>query len=195
MSSIFQTRRRAFLALGAGLAVLLLAAQVLARSKPPPRQAVAAAIPTAARATTAGPEIVVDVVGAVRSPGLYRLAEGSRVADAVARAGGPTAKAFLEGINMAAPLADGLQVIVPRRGEVSAAAGSGAGASAPAGPVHLNTATAEQLDLLPGVGPVTAEKIVAYRQEHGSFRSVDELDAIPGIGSARIEQLRDLVMP
>ncbi len=195
MSSIFQTRRRAFLVLGAGLAALLLAAQVVMRSKPPPRTSVAAAIPTAGRTTAAAPQLVVDVVGAVRSPGLYRLAEGSRVADAVARAGGPTARAFLEGINLAAPLADGLQVIVPRRGEVSVAAAPGGGASSPAGPVHLNTATPEQLDTLPGVGPVTAEKIVAYRQEHGSFRSVDELDAIPGIGPARIEQLRDLVAP
>jgi competence protein ComEA len=140
--------------------------------------------------------LVVDVVGAVRRPGLVRLREGARVADAIARAGGLGRKAERAGVNLAAPVADGQQVVVPERGAALAgglSAGGGAGASA--GPVSLSSATAEQLDALPGVGPVTAQKIVAYRQQHGAFRSVDELDAIPGIGPSRIADLRGLVVP
>src|SRR6478735_7420083 len=98
-------------------------------------------------------------------------------------------------VDVAAPVADGQQVLVPRRGRGAVAAGSGGAAPAPSGPVSLSSATVEQLDELPGVGPVTAQKIVAYRQEHGAFRSVDELDAVPGIGPARLADLRELVTP
>jgi competence protein ComEA len=136
---------------------------------------------------------VVDVAGAVRHAGLYRLPQGSRIADALARAGGATAHAELDLVNLAAPVADGEQVLVPARGVAGAAPG-GAGAS-PTAPVDLNSATAEQLDALPGIGPVTAQKIVDYRQAHGPFTSVDDLDAIPGIGPSRIENLRGLVVP
>jgi competence protein ComEA len=145
-------------------------------------------------APVAGPMLVVDVVGAVRRPGLYRLPQGSRIADAVARAGGATRHADVALVNLAAPLADGTQVVVPVRSSVAAGAGP-ASPSASAGPVHLNSATLDQLDALPGVGPVTAQKILDYRQQHGAFTSVDELDAIPGIGPARLEQLRKLVAP
>jgi competence protein ComEA len=138
--------------------------------------------------------VVVDVVGAVRRPGLYRLAQGSRIADALTRAGGATAKADLAQVNLAAPLADGEQVVVPRRGVAAAAAGSGSAGGA-AAPVQLSTATLEQLDSLPGVGPVTAQKILDYRQKHGAFQSVDELDAVPGIGPKRLDQLHQLVVP
>jgi competence protein ComEA len=144
-------------------------------------------------APAAAPALVVDVVGAVRRPGLYRLPQGSRVADAVARAGGATRRADIALVNLAAPLADGTQVVVPLRATL--ASGGASSPSAPAGPVHLNTATLEQLDALPGVGPVTAQKILDYRQQHGAFSSVDELDAIPGIGPARLDQLRKLVAP
>ena len=139
------------------------------------------------------PALVVHVVGAVHRPGLFRLKDGSRVADAVARAGGPTRRADLSVVNLAAPLADGQQVIVPRRGPggVSAAVG----ASLPGAKVSLASATVEQLDELPGIGPVTAQKIVDWRASHGPFQSVDDLDDVPGIGPARIEQLRDLVTP
>jgi competence protein ComEA len=137
--------------------------------------------------------LVVDVVGAVRRPGLVRLQEGSRVADAIARAGGLARGAERAAVNFAAPVSDGQQVLVPQRG---VAVGAPAGAvSSSSGPVSLSSATAEQLDALPGVGPVTAEKIVAYRQQHGAFRSVDELDAISGIGPSRIADLRALVVP
>jgi len=140
--------------------------------------------------------LVVDVVGAVRRPGLVRLAEGSRVADAIARAGGLRRGAERAGVNFAAPVSDGQQVVVPRRGAAVAAGAAGAGpAAASTGPVSLSSATAEQLDTLPGVGPVTAQKIVAYRQQNGAFRSVDELDAISGIGPSRIANLRGLVVP
>ena len=149
----------------------------------------------AAAAAAAARLLVVDVVGAVHRPGLVRLPEGSRVADAIARAGGLRRGAERAGVNFAAPVSDGQQVVVPQRG-AAVAAGAGAGAAdAPTGPVSLNSATAEQLDTLPGVGPVTAEKIVAYRQQHGAFRSIDELDAISGIGPSRIADLRGLVVP
>jgi competence protein ComEA len=140
----------------------------------------------------------VHVVGAVRRPGLYRLRSGLRVADAVARAGGATHKADLAAINLAAPLVDGTQVLVPTRAAAGASGSSGAagaGAGAAATKVSLSTATLEQLDALPGVGPITAQKIIDYRTEHGSFASVDDLDAVPGIGPARIDELRDLVTP
>ena len=137
--------------------------------------------------------IVVDVAGAVAHPGLYRLREGARVADAVARAGGLTRRAERTAVNLAAPVSDGQQVLVADRG-----AGGGAAAapgSPTSGPVSLSSATAEQLDTLPGVGPVTAQKIIAYRQQHGPFTSVEGLDAIPGIGPARIANLQGLVVP
>jgi competence protein ComEA len=144
------------------------------------------------------PRMIVHVVGAVRRPGLYRLADGARIADALRRAGGATRKADLSLVNLAAPVADGTQIVVPRRApppEAGGTAGPSGETGSTSGPVHLNTATVEQLDELPGVGPVTAQKIVDYREQHGAFSSVDDLDAIPGIGPARLEQLRDLVAP
>ena len=142
------------------------------------------------------PRLVVHVVGAVRRPGLYRLADGARTADALRRAGGATRRADLSLVNLAAPVSDGTQIVVPKRAPpAESGAAPPADEAAAAGPVHLNTATLEQLDELPGVGPVTAQKIVDYREQHGAFSSVDDLDAIPGIGPARLEQLRELVAP
>jgi len=143
-----------------------------------------------APAHAAARRIVVDVAGAVRRPGLYRLAQGTRIADALALAGGATRKADVTLVNLAAPLADGEQVVVPVRGAAAAASGS-----SPTAPVDLNSASAEQLDALPGIGPATAAKIVAFRQEHGPFHTVDDLDAVPGIGPSRIDQLKGLVIP
>ena len=147
--------------------------------------------------------LVVHVVGEVRRPGLYRLRDGSRIADAVRRAGGARHAADLAALNLAAPLVDGVQVLVPLRVESVGTEAPSAGApTSPASPYagaagkpSLATATAEELDELPGVGPITAQKILDYRAAHGPFRSVDDLDAVPGIGPARIEQLRDLVTP
>lgn len=164
----------------------------------PAAQAVALSTDVSAGSTGSSvaptPRLVVYVVGAVRRAGLVRLGEGARVADALERAGGPTRRADLTLVNLAAPVADGQQIVVPVRVSGAGAADAG-GTSAAAAKVSLASATAEQLDGLPGVGPITAQKILDWRQTHGPLRSVDDLDAIPGIGPARIEQLRDLVMP
>jgi competence protein ComEA len=142
------------------------------------------------------PVLVVHVVGEVRRPGLYRLRDGARIADAVHRAGGARSGANLAGVNLAAPLVDGIQILVPSRAVlVPPSAAAGAGGSATGGTISLSSATIEELDELPGVGPITAQKIVDYRTEHGPFGSVDDLDAVPGIGPARLEQLRELVTP
>jgi competence protein ComEA len=144
---------------------------------------------------------LVHVVGAVRRPGVYRLPAGARVQDAIRRAGGARAGADLQAINLAAKLADAQQVIVPRKGRAPAAraaapanegAAGGAGGAGGA-PVNLNSATAEQLDTLDGVGPATAQKILEYRQAHGGFRTVDDLSQISGIGPKRLEALRGQV--
>lgn len=200
MAEFLHQRRRQLLLAAVALVLLLLAARYLlpagtatpaAPLPPPPGPGTGAAGPSA--------RVVVDVVGEVRRPGLYRLADGSRIADAVARAGGATRKAELAQVNLAAPLADGEQVVVPARGPAAAAAPAvadgGGDAAAPSAPIQLSTATVEQLDSLPGVGPATAQKILDYRTKHGAFSSVDELDAVPGIGPKRLEQLRDLVVP
>jgi competence protein ComEA len=185
------------------LAVLVVAGRSLQHHHGGPTGATSAPLRRAGGATgmaASTAKVVVHVVGAVRRPGLYTLPASGRTADAVERAGGATRRADLSLINLAAPLADGTQIVVPRK--VSAAlSGGGAGAggegepSQPTGPVQLNTATLEQLDALPGVGPVTAQKILDYRQQHGAFSSVDELDAIPGIGPKRLADLRELVAP
>jgi competence protein ComEA len=141
-------------------------------------------------------ELVVHVAGAVHRPGLYRLPDGSRIDDAIAEAGGARPRAALDLVNLAAPVADGQQVVVPLRGvggEIGVAGSTPAGAALPGTKVHLNSATLEQLDELPGVGPVTAQQILDYRSANGAFRSIDELDAVPGIGPATLEQLRPLI--
>ena len=138
-------------------------------------------------------ELVVHAAGAVRVPGVYRLPDGARVADLLEAAGGPAPDADLDRLNLAAPLADGAQVYVPRQGEPVPAGGGGVATSQPAGPLHLNTATVEQLDALPGVGPATAQAIVTERDRRGGFRSVDDLLDVRGIGPAKLEQLRGLV--
>ena len=196
MPEFLLQRRRLLLAVAASLALVLLLGRYAlgaatttpaAPLPPPPAGVVSGSGPSSSR-------VMVDVVGAVRRPGLYRLPQHARIADAVARAGGSSAKADLAQVNLAAPLADGEQVVIPRRG-VSAPAGSASAPGSPPAPVQLSTATLEQLDSLPGVGPVTAQKILDYRQAHGAFHSVDELDAVPGIGPKRLDQLRDLVVP
>jgi len=146
--------------------------------------------------TPSRPTLVVHVVGEVRRPGLYRLRDGARIADAVHRAGGAMRDADLAAVNLAAPLVDGVQILVPAKVAAQPrGAAPGGSPEAPVGPVSLSSATVEELDQLPGVGPITAQKIVDYRTEHGPFSSVDDLDSVPGIGPTRIEQLRDLVTP
>jgi competence protein ComEA len=201
MPSVSISRSTALVLVGGLLAVLVLVGNRLAGAGAAREAEVVA--PVEPVAAPAPQRVVVHVVGAVRHPGLYRLRDGSRVADAVRRAGGASRRADLGGLNLAAPLVDGAQILVPRRIPVASGSATGgpsasppaAGGSALLQKVSLATATAEQLDELPGVGPVTAQKILDYRTEHGFIRSVDDLDAVPGIGPARIEQLRDLVTP
>jgi competence protein ComEA len=141
--------------------------------------------------------VVVHVAGAVRDPGVYKLPSNARVDDAVARAGGATRRADLGGLNLAAKLDDGRQVLVPERagrGAAAAAPAPGAAAAPAEGqPLNLNTATLEQLDTLSGVGPTTAQKILDYREELGGFSSIEELGEIPGIGEKRLASLREEV--
>lgn len=136
----------------------------------------------------------IHVVGQVRHPGVYGLPATARVEDAVSSAGGATAGANLEGLNLASKLADGQQVIVPKRGEQTVVAAAGTGSSGAAvGPdaqIDLNNATTEQLDTLDGVGPATARKILEYRARHGPFRSVNDLTRIPGIGPKKLAAMR-----
>jgi competence protein ComEA len=145
-----------------------------------------------------GGRLVIHVAGAVRDPGVYRLRSGARVDDAVQRAGGATRHADLGGLNLAAELEDGRQVLVPERARGGGAAGAAAGGvtapePAPGQPLNLNTATLEQLDTLSGIGPLTAQKILDFREERGGFGSVEELGEIPGIGEKRLATLREEV--
>jgi competence protein ComEA len=143
--------------------------------------------------------VVVHVAGAVVAPGVYRLSAGARVVDAIATAGGLRADAATDAVNQAALVRDGERVYVPAVGEAVPPGAMGSGStggtssSVPTGPLDLNVATAEQLDTLPGVGPATAAAIVAYRDDHGPFATVDDLGEVRGIGPAKLEALRDLV--
>lgn len=138
-----------------------------------------------------GGDVVVDVTGAVQRPGVYRLPAGARVIDAIERAGGAAGGAAVGGINRAARLADGQQVVVPERG----AGGAVAGAAGEEGPISLGAATAEQLEEIDGIGPVTAGKIVEYRDQQGGLASVEQLDEVSGIGPATMESLRARLQP
>jgi competence protein ComEA len=152
---------------------------VLSSAPPPPTTAAGA---------------VVDVVGAVKHPGIERMADGARVVDAIAAAGGARHDADVEQLNLAARIVDGERIAVPRHGETVAAPASPDGTTPDASaPVDLNTATAEQLDALPGIGPATADAIIRDREAHGAFHSVDDLARVRGIGPAKLAQLRALV--
>lgn len=173
-----------------GLAVLLVSGYLLSHrhatttppSAGPPASLTAAATPSAGT-------IVVDVGGRVRHPGLVTLAAGARVADAIAAAGGALRPADIATVDLAAHVSDGQLLLIG----VPGAVGNGATAGAGAGPVDLNSATVEQLDALPGVGPVLAARIVAWREAHGGFRSVDDLQQVPGIGARKFSDLKALV--
>jgi len=141
-----------------------------------------------------GRDVVVDVAGAVRRPGVYRLPAGARVTDAVQRAGGSSGSALLDQINLAARLGDGQQVVVPERTPGVAASGASATTSDDA-PISLGSATAEQLDTIEGIGPVTAQDIIGFRDQKGGLSSIDQLDQISGIGPATMEALRKRLQP
>ena len=195
MPTFTLSRRHALIVVLCSLAVVLVAARLLSppgSSSPPAAQP---PLPTGTTADAPPPStLVVHVAGAVRRPGVYRLSSGARVEDAIARAGGATRRADRASVNLAAPVADGQQVVVPRRGAAGGGPAEG-GVPPPTARIDLNTATETELDGLPGVGPVTAHKIVEYRTVHGPFTSADGLDAIPGIGPTRIDNLRDHVLP
>lgn len=142
-----------------------------------------------------GGDLVVHVAGAVRKPGVYRLPAGSRVTDALERAGGPAPDANADAINLAAPLADGQQVQVPVRAQGGSASGGAPGGGEADGPISLGSATAEDLDAIEGIGPVTAQAILDFRDERGGVASIDELDQISGIGPATMEALREALQP
>ena len=171
--------------------------------------------PSSSSTSTVAAELVVQAAGQVNRPGVYRLPIDARVDDLVREAGGLTGRADGDRVNLAAPLVDGERIWVPAAGEdeppdVVAGAGGGSapragspsspapsssagGAVSPSSPVDLNTATADELDALPGVGPATAAAILAYRDEHGRFSAVDDLLDVRGIGDAKLEQIRPLV--
>jgi competence protein ComEA len=153
--------------------------------------------PSSATSTVPPGRLVVHVAGAVARPGVYELATGARVHAAVDAAGGSLPDAATDALNLAAPLADGERVYVPVVGEPvpppEPPAASATSPSVPAGPVDLNSATAAELDLLPGIGPATAQAIVDHREANGPFASVDDLEAVRGIGPAKLEAIRPLV--
>ena len=158
----------------------------------------AATQPAAAQPVRVASRPVVDLVtihvaGAVRRPGVYRVDANQRVIGAIRKAGGPTPPADLSLVNLAAPLQDGQQIVVPRR--AAATAPEAAGGPAGAGPVSLSSATVEQLDGLDGIGPTLAARIVAWRSQHGGFSSIDQLLEVPGIGPTRLDALRGKVTP
>jgi len=166
------------------------------------RSAGAAQVAPVAAATTrtntvefasGGRSAVVHVAGAVRRPGVYELGPGARVQDAVRRAGGARRGANLDAVNLAARVADGQQIVVP--GAAAAVGVTGAPGEAPSAPVSLGSATVEQLETLDGVGPATAQKILAYRTEHGGFRSVEDLANVPGIGPKKLAAIKPHVQP
>jgi competence protein ComEA len=154
--------------------------------------------PSSTTSTTPTGRVVVHVAGAVARPGVYELASGDRVHAALDAAGGSLPEAATDALNLAAPLADGERVYVPVVGESvppppDPAPAGASSPPAPAGPVDLNRATAAELDLLPGIGPATAQAIVDHRQANGPFASVDDLEAVRGIGPAKLEAIRPLV--
>jgi competence protein ComEA len=201
---------RAQLAVYAALAIvaLMLGARWIRAGEPPgsPGEAIAfgGSRPGGQQAGVefgaSGEDVVVHVAGAVRAPGVYRLPTGSRVTDAIERAGGTTGSAAADAINLAARLADGQQIQIPTGGQARGGVGSGAtttgaGMGLDDGPISIGSATVEQLDTIEGIGPITAAGIIAFRDERGGVASVDELDEISGIGPATMEALRARLQP
>ncbi|RFU42506.1 ComEA family DNA-binding protein [Actinomadura logoneensis] len=204
---------RALVIVGAVAVLVAVGYLWMARPRPEPVTTAAATTPSLS-VTASGPpsgvpsggtQLVVQVIGKVRRPGVLTLAAGSRVADALNAAGGVRAGADTGALNLARKLMDGEQIAVgirppapapgqgpaPPGGPTSGASSGSSGASA--SPLDLNTATAEQLDQLPGVGPVLARRIIDYRTQHGPFRTVDQLQDVPGIGARRLTDLKPLL--
>ncbi len=196
---------RRTLLLGLAVILLLAAAVTFVRGRggdaapPSPIVATSAATDGAGGVAPAREELlVVYVTGAVRKPGVYQLAQGKRIVDAIIKAGGVTKKADAVTVNLAALLVDGEQILVPEAytpGAGAAPTGAGPAVAGTSGLVHLNGADVTTLDALPGIGPATAQRIIDWRDSHGGFKTVDDLIEVPGIGPAKLEALRDLVAP
>ena len=188
------SRRLVALLALAAFAVAFAVGRLVHPGQAPTVASAAFAPPVAPVPTSASDLVVVDVVGAVRHPGVYHVPQGSRVEEAVRLAGGPTRRAWLEAVNLAARVVDGQQVVVPRSG--AGVPGSPAPAPGiPAGPISLSLADEAILDGLPGIGPATAARIVAWRTAHGPFRTVDDLLDVPGIGPAKLAAMRERLVP
>ncbi len=190
------SRTQLFVYAAVAVALLLVGARAIrGEVSPEPSFAVGAEAATddaSFSISDSGGALVVHVAGAVRKPGVYRMPAGSRVDDAVSRAGGAAPRAELEAVNLAARLADGQQVVVPERVPGGAAGATGTTSE---GPISLGTATVEQLEEIDGIGPVTAGAIVEFRDEHGGLSSIDQLDQVSGIGPATMESLRSRLQP
>jgi competence protein ComEA len=175
----------------AAIVVLVLGVRVLTGGEvdSPPVRIDGPAEPGPSGPSSAERKVYVHVAGAVRRPGLYRVADGGRVAAAIDRAGGPKRVADLSGVNLAARVSDGQQIVVPARNA------HGAASSSADGPIGIGSATVEQLEELDGIGPALAERIVEHRQASGGFSSLDELDDVDGIGAKRLEALKEALAP
>lgn len=190
-------RRDAWPLLALAAAAVVVTLVLTARSAPPRIAPPSRAVPSAnGIEPSAGPVVLVHVAGAVREPGLYEFPPGARVADAIETAGGPARRADLDALNLAEPLVDGTKVQVVRVGEAPAPEPSLAattGVAQPGAPIPLNTADQTLLETIPGVGPVTATAILTYREEIGSFDSLEQLLEVDGIGPATFDSIRAYV--
>lgn len=190
-------RRSGWAYLAAGLVLAAVAWRLGAGGGDERAQPAAAAPATVERARA--PRQLVHVAGEVRDPGVYRVRAGARVVQAVELAGGPTRRADMSALNLAAELTDGQQVLIPRRVPAGSAAAATAAGGAPglsaAGPISLASATVEQLDTIDGIGPITAQRIVDWRDTNGGFASIEQLMDVPGIGPGRLEAMRPFVVP
>lgn len=177
----------------AGLVLMLALGSVIAYSRSRPRTIRVLDSRSTEEGASRPQELTVHVAGAVNSPGLYTIAEGSRVADVLSKAGGAAPDAILDNLNLAAKLKDGEKVLVPRQAGTASGEDAAPQGDSSSSAVNINTASVDELDKLPGVGPSLAKRIVEYRNKNGQFSSVEELDNVSGIGPSKLESLKDLV--
>ncbi len=180
-----------------GVIIILVGALLFSLNKPEEKEEQSSSI--FIEENTESIKVAVHIGGAVRNPGLYYLDPSSRVADAIQCAGGPTADADLDAINLASKVTDGLKIIVPSRVNsgnelIAADSGQPSGTSESGGKININTASAEELEELNGIGKVLAERIVSFRETNGPFKSIEEIKKVSGIGEKKFEAIRDLIV-